>query len=545
MTTKKPKVTTAVLHRLMKLFEGFTQAHGTHGTPERDPEGLKWNIKRTAATLRQEVTEDLWIKHVDGERPLGIIPIREDNTCSWGSIDFDVYDYDLLKIVKQVEDAKLPLVPCISKSGGLHLFLFLKEPESAADVQNVLRETAASLGMAKCEIFPKQQRVLLERNDLGNWMVMPYFGGTFNNKLRFQRGLKRTGAEMSLAEFVTFAEGHRTTVEKLIALTANRRAGPDITGKGNGKKASTGGRKSKGDFSDGPPCLQHLISGEQQQSDGRKRMLFMMGMYYKRADTNGWKARLDTANQTYFKPPLPSEEVLGVVRSLDKKDYEYTCKEEPMHSHCNSVLCRTRKFGVGKAGEYPTITSLSKLQTEPPVWFVDVEGERLELTTEELQSYVHFHRACMAKIDKCYRNLRQDVWLSILSEAMVNVQPVPAPPEIGLFGRFNSLLREFLTNRSRGIRPEDLMSGRPYEEDGRHYFKIDAIMKFLQQEGFKVKNNTVADSWVMQRIIDMKGGRKKFNFSNAASVRTFWVPASAIEDTPDIPAPKMDDEEDF
>src|SRR6185295_2315154 len=108
------------------------------------------------------------------------------------------------------------------------------------------------------------------------------------------------------------------------------------------------------------PCLQHLTSSG-IQSDGRKRTLFMMALYYKRADTENWKERLESANRLFFKPPLPSSEITGVINSCEKKDYEYTCKEEPMKSHCDSVTCRMRKFGVGKGGEYPVITSLSKL----------------------------------------------------------------------------------------------------------------------------------------------------------------------------------------
>jgi hypothetical protein len=59
--------------------------------------------------------------------------------CRWGSIDYDVYDADLMKLIKKVHDLKLPLVPCRSKSGGLHLFCFTKDFVPAATMQNVLR----------------------------------------------------------------------------------------------------------------------------------------------------------------------------------------------------------------------------------------------------------------------------------------------------------------------------------------------------------------------------------------------------------------------
>lgn len=536
--TKKTTAPEEDVRRLAFLFEGFRQSHGTHGAPDRDPEGLKWNIKRSARTLHTPPTLNMWTQHVRGERPLGIIPIREDNTCGWGSIDYDVYDVNLVDVVGEVLKSKLPLVPCVSKSGGLHLFLFLKEPESAADVQSVLRDAAASLGMAGSEIFPKQTKVLLERGDRGNWMVMPYYGDTFSGKLRWQHGVKKTGAEMTLREFVTYAEERRTTVAEFSALCEARRVPPpadEPDGKGGGKR-----RKSRADFRDGPPCLQHLTTAG-VQSDGRKRTLFMMALYYKRADEEGWKKRLEQANQEYFKTPLPSEEVLGIIRSCEKKEYEYTCKEEPMRGHCDSILCRTRRFGVGRGGQYPVITGIRKLETEPPLWFVDVEGECLELSTDELQNYHRFQRACMEKVNRMFAPLKHEVWTSVLAEALEKMVPVPAPPEISVDGRFRMLLTEFLTNRSRGERFEDLYSGRPWEnvEEKRHYFVLRHFEKFLAQEKFEPHLTTPQ---ITQRIRRMDGASHYFNRMKPG-IRTFYVPSSVVEAPPEIEPQKLEDED--
>ena len=522
------------ISRLMALFDGFSSAHGTHGVPEKDPDGLKWNIKKTAKTLRQPVTRELWEQHVEGKRPLGVIPIREDDMCSWGSIDFDVYDVDLLAIVKRVEDAKYPLVPCLSKSGGLHLFLFLEEPEPAADVQSVLRDAAASLGMADCEIFPKQQRVLTERNDLGNWMVMPYYGDTFKGKLRLQHGLKKTGAEMTLGEFVNFAEKSMTTITAFAKLCEGRRVDP-------AKGKSKDGKKSKGDFSDGPPCLQHLTASG-VQADGRKRTLFMMALYYKRVDAENWKFRLEQANQLFFAPPLPSDEVVGVIRSVERKDYQYTCKEEPMKSHCDSTLCRTRKFGVGRGGAYPTIGNLTKVETDPPLWFADVEDSRIELTTEDLQTYIRFHRKCMESANKSYAMIRQEAWLAIIGDAMDKLIIVEAPPDAKRAGRFDALLSEFLTNRSKGDRYEDLFDGRPWydEKMKRHYFTLRALEKFLDQERFR----EMSISQVTQRLSTLGGGDHYFN-KRHPRIRTWWVPGDIIEGPPSIDPPKIEEEKEI
>ena len=42
----------------------------------------------------------MWEDHLKGTDPaLGIIPIRRDNNCIWGCIDWDVYPLDHKQIV--------------------------------------------------------------------------------------------------------------------------------------------------------------------------------------------------------------------------------------------------------------------------------------------------------------------------------------------------------------------------------------------------------------------------------------------------------------
>jgi D5 N terminal like len=198
--------------RMMALFSGHGGAHGTHGEPTRELGSLKWGIKPTAKTVHEPVTLGLWEQHLSGRRVLGIIPIDENGECRWGCIDIDEYDADVLAIVERAELARLPLVPCRSKSGGLHLFLFLKKTHPAGAVIPVLRDMAMRIGLKEStEIFPKQH--LLIGDKVGNWLAMPYVGcsgppgaGTFDGKIREQYGLKKTGAEMTLAEFLSAAE---------------------------------------------------------------------------------------------------------------------------------------------------------------------------------------------------------------------------------------------------------------------------------------------------------------------------------------------------
>lgn len=509
---------------IMAIFRGHMGAHGTHGEPYQEPNKSKWEIKRTAKTLREPVTEELWEQHLKGIIPLGIISITEENVCHWGSIDVDKYDLDWGDLIKKVQKAKFPLVPCLSKSGGLHLFLFLSDPQPAGAVQTVLRDMAASLGLAGSEIFPKQTHILTDRGDLGSWMVMPYFGGTFGGKLKEQVGIKATGMQMSLKEFLHVAE------ETKVSAAAFQRLG-------SRKKAN--GKDLPDHFIDGPPCLEHLANIGFPEGT-RNNTLFHMGVYYRKREPGGWKEALRKANQEYMRPPLTDDELSGVIKSLDKKTYEYTCKVEPMCSHCDSQLCRTRRHGVGDEGNFPMISGISKLDIRPAVWFVDVSGVRLELTTEQIQNYYLFHRACIEEADQVFQMMKPSTWLQVLAEAMENMIRLEGAPELGIEGRFREALESFVTSRARGESREDILLDRPWEDEEtqRFYFKMKALTKFLRHEDMRdEKGNRLSRAKMASLIHDLGGSNGQLSVKGYP-LRVWWVPSDIIEKPPSVdPSP--------
>jgi hypothetical protein len=509
----------------MALFEGHQGDSGTHGAPDRD--GQKWSIKRTARTLHAPVTAELWGQHLRGERPLGVIPIREDDACLWGSIDDDRYEQNPLRGIELAEKARLPLVPCRSKSGGLHLFLFLSEPQPAEEVVELLREMAASLGMAACEIFPKQTQLLRDRGDQGNWMVMPYYGGTFGGKLREQVGLRKTGAEMELREFLDRAEGSRLSAKEFGEWRSRSLSRQKTASRANGATAP-------GPFGDGPPCLQHMAAGGFPEG-GRNNALFHAAVYWKKADPAGWQDRIEQTNRAYMKPPLTSEEVSSVVRSLSRRDYQYKCRDEPMRSHCDNPLCRTRPHGVGDGGgAAPAVTSVSKLDIEPPIWFVDVDGQRVECTTEQLQQYSLFQRACIERLGKFFRSMKQSDWASLVGGVMnASLTVIDAPPDAGTPGAFLEMVEEFCTNRARAEREEEIQAGLPWHdrENRRHVFRLRDLEAFLKREGVKDMGRGQ-----ITRRIERLGGGHVYKHINGKGTNLRWVPEDALSPPGEIPA---------
>ncbi len=110
--------------RLLKTFEGSSLAHGRTTVGKVGRNG-KTEAKYTV--LREPLTDIVMQHHIEGKQGVNSIPINSDNMCRFGALDIDIYDLDLAELNKKIRKLKLPLFQCRSKSGGAHLFLFLKD----------------------------------------------------------------------------------------------------------------------------------------------------------------------------------------------------------------------------------------------------------------------------------------------------------------------------------------------------------------------------------------------------------------------------------
>lgn len=510
--------------RMMALFDGYADAHGTYSAEDRnESKGGKLEIKRTARTLREPVTEELWALHLSGKRPLGVITIRGDDTCLWGCVDVDVYDVSHAALVALIEQRKLPLLVCRTKSGGAHVFAFFREPVPAEAVAAALREVAALLGHGKSEVFPKQARVLLDKGDLGSWLNMPYYGGDASTRVCVKRG----GAHMTLGEFMRAAEAARCGIDDLSGAGVRKR-----------RRRGAGGPAGQEDdpddhpdfpLQDGPPCIQHLARTGFPEGT-RNTGLMAFGVFAKKKFGSRWKEALEAYNQDFAQPPLPNAEMGGLLKSLEKKDYGYKCGDEPICSHCNSVLCRTRKYGVGWSEEYPLLGGMTVMLCDPPMFYVDVDGTRLEIVASDLQNYRVFHRICMEVKLVCYQMLKQDTWLKMVSLAMKDAVTVEAPPEVGVRGHFLEILEDFCVNRHRGEQVEDLLGGKPWEdtERRRHLFRLKDLQMHLERAGFKAYTRPQ----ITARLRDM-GGEGAFTVLDGKGTNYWWIPSEAFQRSPE------------
>jgi hypothetical protein len=203
------------------------------------------------------------------------------------------------------------------------------------------------------------------------------------------------------------------------------------------------------------------------------------------------------------------------------------------------------KFGVGTSLSMPTIGGLTVVESEPPVWFCDVDGHRLELSTKQLQMQVDFQRACMEQMYKMPARLKESDWREMVDALLANATRISVPEELTTKGQFQELLEMFCTARLQARSPEELMTGKPWTEDNYTHFKLSSLQEFLKRHNF----TTYTRGQITERLKEMNNGeeadkqyRFKDNKNKWQTVRVWFIPEIKKGDV-EFPKVTIDDEE--
>jgi len=495
------------------IFDGLQEAYGTYRVDRKNANGKNTG---KATVHREPRTINLWENHLSGDGDaLGIIPINADNMVRWGCLDIDQYPLDHSALVKKIRALKIPMIVFRSKSGGAHCYFFSTEWMSAKDMQETLHHVGAALGYGDVEIFPKQIKLHLQRGDVGNFLNLPYFD--HENGLRY--AIQNDGSAATLEEFFELYEKFVQTPEQLLALTVDTDEVQPIK--------------------DGPPCLQHLCA--QKISEGsRNNGLFNIGVYLRKAFSDSWENEILKYNNDCIDPPLPLNEVNTVARQLNKQDYAYKCKDAPINAFCNAQLCRTRKYGIEAAASGAIIANLRKYNSQPPVWFLDVNSEPVELDTDTFLNQTIFQKACVEQLNFMPRSLTRQAWenriTGLLSEMNENDDSIiEVSEDASTSGRFYDHLEEWCTNLQQASDRDEILLRRPYtdEEHRLILFRLRDFENHLK----KVKFTEFKTHKIAQRLRDLNGKSTVVKIKGKP-VRVWAIPSYETRpvelDTPDF-----------
>jgi hypothetical protein len=497
---------------MAELFKGSDLAHGRSDMMQQisnkgKHETRSWLEKRA-------VTLEDWNRHLAGVAGIGIPPLNSKNEVRWGAIDVDIYNgLSIEALNEKIQEFKLPLVICRSKSGGPHIYMFVEDWVPAKTMIEKLDALAGFLGFGTSEIFPKQAMVSHnDKNpDFGSWINMPYFGGT--TFLRY--ALDGQGKALAtIPDFVAYARAKCLSIEKFNTFE------PPVP---------------QDMVPDGPPCLNQLMASK--PTENRNIILSNLAVYCKKAHGDAWRAKLDEFNSK-FPEPLGSAEVEAIKKSYDKKDYRYQCSKSPLCNFCDSSRCRKTKHGVGGGEFLPATRSLTMVDTSPPIWYLDIvmpdeKAARISLSTEELQNPRLFQRRCMETLQKIPPSMKMDQWEPIVARLMQHCAKIEIPPEMTPAGQFCELFEEFLNNRASTESIEDLIRGLPFKSNEGFSFRLRDLTDFLSQKKFTLLKQNEYFAIVRNRYKSVK----KDKVIAGRHVRYFEIPHKADNPSNESPQP--------
>lgn len=470
-------------------FDGLARVHG-HFRPdgtERERDGKQEGFTET---VHAPITAELWQGHLEGVYGVGIVPINDAGTCVWGAIDVDMDKRpDLTQVAKDITKLELPLIPCRSKSGGVHMYLFCSEPVPATMMRGKLMEWSVALGYSGVEVFPKQIS-LAGPKDIGNWINLPYFQG--DETVRY--AITTDGKKLSVDEFLQLASDLAVSKSELDEIGMPTDLSFD------------------GQLVDAPPCLQCIVGRGGPGESNSNKMMLNLGIYLRKRHGENWEQFFDEYNREPFCNPRGHKEMQQLVKSVNRKNYEYTCNDSPISLQCNRQICITRKFGIGGGEDDPGVVfgSLVKVNTSPPTWIWDVDGKRLELTTEQLKDQGRFHTICMETINKWPRWMKPQTWTNLIRHKLEHVEVVEVPPDARPEGLVKSHLQAYLTGRAQARTRDELLSNKPWTptreeaeryaettEYGRTYFHMPSFKTYLEQN--RIAGINEKKLWLMAR----------------------------------------------
>ena len=357
------------MDRYIEFFTGYRNAYGVadfnHQDSRIDSETGKkkpvyrWNY--------EELTPEIYQEHLNGKLSIGIQPCTEDSEVKFGVIDIDPKDYsnfnkkDYIDVIQQYD---LPLLPVESKSGGLHLFLFMDKFTTASVVKSFLTNLLSLFGLKPdCEIFPKQTQLTKdsETGQLrpGQFINLPYFGEE-------RKALNVDGTKFTLDQFIQVIGANLVAKERLKEITEELES-----------KTMEGVDE---EFIDGPPCLAAISKiSNRPDFDGKDRFMYNYHVMVKLKYPDNWEQKVKNAPVKYFTGAdanaWDDKKLAAKTKSWNRGSKGYKCNESPLSEHCKKGICVKKKFGVlrGTKGSYPALTNLKKIDLDPePEYEFDV-----------------------------------------------------------------------------------------------------------------------------------------------------------------------------
>ena len=473
--------------KYIKFFEGYRQAYGVAdmSTLKIDPESRKqkpiyrWND--------EQLTDKIYKNHLEGTQSIGVQPCNENGQARFGVIDIDPNDYgdfDRKFFIDTLQTYNLPLIPVLSKSGGLHLYMFIDKFIDASLIKSFLSNLLPIFKLKPdTEIFPKQTQLTKDNEtcqlNKGNFINLPYF------KKIERVAINVDGTQFTFNQFIEVIENNTVSQEDLKIITDSIEK-QDMEGVDE-------------EFIEGPPCLAHLSKiMKDPKFDGKDRFMYNYHVFVKMKYPDDWQKKVKNAPVKYFigehANAWDDKMVAAKVRSWTKQFKGFTCTQSPISEHCKRGICVKKKFGIlaGSKGNYPVLTNLKKIDLDPePEYEFDVtKPDGISTATVHCRSIEHVNdqrkrRNAIAKAAGFPPPIiKGDEDQTVLEELFKTQKLVHPPIGTSPKEKLHDVLHAKI-NGPKAMNDASFKSGTVLIEDGYAYFKFDKFYDKLRSKNWK------------------------------------------------------------
>jgi len=476
----------------IKLFSGYDGDFGIADMSTAKLDSERNKLKPDYEWSGRPITPLDYKNHIEGKISIGIQPCRLDKTAQFACIDIDPTNYADFKVENYLtlfEKYKLPLIPLLSKSGGLHCYVFLKEPIPAADLIEALKAFLLPLELKpNTEIFPKQKE--LKEDDKGNikpgnFINLPYY----NNGKTTRYAVDKNNSKLSLEEFIKLANESKITKERLDALVEETH-----------KNILLG---SDPEFSDGPPCLARC--SKSKLDDGRDRFMYNYMVFAKKKYKDQWHDFVSKANYAYLQTPWDKSKLDQKLKAWGKETAGHTCYEDPIKDKCMRSLCYSRPFGIKSDGinAFPEVTDFQKINYEQPEYRFNVvlpNDDKCEVVIPNLKLMTNQKELLSLIWDQAQiypEPIKPKDFRAKLNEWKKNGQTIKPPDGTHIDDILKEELYQYCVNSVQAKTRLMIRTGGCFTEEGHHYFKFTSFITHLgpgwkipqEKIGQKLKDN--------------------------------------------------------
>jgi hypothetical protein len=173
------------------------------------------------------------------------------------------------------------------------------------------------------------------------------------------------------------------------------------------------------------------------------------------------------------------------------------------------------------------IANLRKYNSVPPVWFLDVQGQPLELGTNDLMNQSDFQRACVEQLNFFPRTMQKAQWeqrINALLNEMSDTEGhvIEVSQDVSVNGQFQDHLEEFCTGHQAADEKEQILLKRPWTDELADftYFRLKDLEAHLVKANFK----TYKTHQIAQRLRDINGEATQLRIQSKV-VRLWKIPA--------------------